>query len=102
MKEINYLDLLHVWFDAKRTFLRSRSVDAEVELSERDGEAIAIRVILESKAKMGEIIVWDNGMAELQLGSVVTGEVTTKSQSLSSGGELQSYEEQLLGWMLDD
>jgi len=99
MMASNLIEHLSGWIKLHRRVFEAGGVSLIVEHAAEDRPIASIRVQLEYGDRLGEVIVWENGMVDLQLADVITGNVDTVSELISSVGKLQNVEDRLLSWI---
>jgi hypothetical protein len=80
--------------------LASSRIKCEVTESPEDRVHQSIWIIMESKARLAEIILWSTGHAEIQFAEVESGEVSISMHELATEVDVLAAMESLAGWMI--
>lgn len=87
------------WIDARLEEIRKVGLLTEVSFAPRDREKQAIQWVLESSERIGEIILWDTGEAELSFASIETGEVRPEHRDIDGAAALEEALSAVFNWV---
>jgi hypothetical protein len=90
---------LRAWFDGRSTRFADRGLQAEFTESPTGRAKPSASVMIASSARIGQLVVWDTGEAELTLGDVGSREVVEEHREITSEADLQDATQTLLGWV---
>jgi hypothetical protein len=93
------LEAAQSWFSTKSSELSQRGISAEFENSLEGRDPESVRLILETGDRLGELIVWANGMVELSFAEIATGVVTPEHRRITSRAELDAALTSLSEWV---
>lgn len=72
----------------------------EINESPIDWNPRSIQWILEAPDRLGQIILWDGGEAEIDLAVIDTGEIRASHRDIGSSAELEDVLTGLLRWVV--
>jgi len=84
------LDAVRVWASVNEETLAVRGVKLELTETPRDHDPRSIRLFLESEGTMAELIVWGNGVAELQFADPSSGVTVPEHREIQSQSDLDA------------
>lgn len=88
------------WFETRRTGLEQENCSVELKLPTGEFDPDSILVVLETEDRMGELILWSHGLADVQRGLFDEEKlVTTHHEVMSSEGVVRLLDD-LVGWVL--
>lgn len=90
---------LRRWFDDRTAGLAELGFQTEFAESPPDRVKRSVSVMIISASKIGQLVVWDSGEAELLLGDVGSGEVINEHREITSHIGLQDATQTLLAWL---
>jgi hypothetical protein len=94
------LDELAGWIEAHRDSLAERGLLVASGTSPRDGRCKhSAWLDLEGAQRLGRLIAWDTGEAELELADVPTGEVDTQHRQVDTRADLDQALMHLIDWV---
>lgn len=94
------LEATRSWLSTNRSGFAQRGISVEIEHSPPGRNPKSIRLVLETKARLGEFIVWTNGMVELSLAEIVTGSVMPEHRRIASRAELEAALMAVSEWVM--
>ncbi|TQK45358.1 hypothetical protein FBY35_6919 [Streptomyces sp. SLBN-118] len=95
----NVLEALREWSAASEARLRESGIACELVESPAEFDPSSVQLILETEEMLGEIIVWSNGKAEIQVAEVATGRVEREHREIVSWTSLDEALENLIARM---
>ncbi|MFE5557926.1 hypothetical protein [Streptomyces sp. NPDC056544] len=84
------LQSLKSWVAANESQLRENGFDVDLTESPEDYDPRSVQLILETDERLGELALWSNGMAELQVAEVASGDVVREHREITSHIDLAS------------
>lgn len=90
---------LREWFDDRSARLADLGLQAEFSESPPDRVKRSASVMIASSSRVGQLVVWDTGEAELTLGEVGSDEVIEEHREITSHIGLQDATQTLLAWL---
>jgi hypothetical protein len=90
---------LHDWFDDRNAGLADLGLQAEFAESPPDRVKRSVSVTIASSSRVGQLVVWDTGEAELTLGDIGSDEVVEEHREITSHIGLQDATQTLLAWL---
>lgn len=81
------------WVTENASQLRADGLDVDLTESPEEYDPRSVQLILETDERLGELSVWSNGTAELQVAEVASGHVAREHREITShAGLLASLE----------
>jgi hypothetical protein len=99
LRDAEPLEQVRSWAFNKADGFRDGGYTLELNDSPEDRNPRSIQVILDGGARVGELIVWGNGMAELSYGNFDEGVITPEHRDIDSQADLDAALTALLAWM---
>lgn len=93
------LEVLRKWPAASEARLRGSAIACELVESPTEFDPSSVRLILETGERLGEIIVWSSGKAEIHVAEVSTGRVETEQREIVSRTSLDEILENVIARM---
>lgn len=90
---------LREWFDDRQAGLSDLGFQAEFAESPPDRVKRSASVMIASSSRVGQLVLWDSGEAELTLGDVGADEVVAEHREITSRIGLRDATQTLLGWL---
>jgi hypothetical protein len=90
---------LRAWFDARETSLLGDGYQAEFTESPPGRDKQSVSVTLTSAARIGQLVIWDTGEAELSMADAASGTVIEEHREITSGIGLRDATEALIAWL---
>ncbi|WP_329138317.1 hypothetical protein OG552_30345 [Streptomyces sp. NBC_01476] len=87
------------WIDAQSDVIRQNGLLLEVNSSPEDRVKQSIQWVLEGPERIGEIILWETGEAEISFASIGTGEVRPEHRDIQTASELESALTAVFDWV---
>jgi hypothetical protein len=91
---------LRAWFDARHTSLLGDGYQAEFTASPSDRDKQSASVTLTSAERIGQLVIWDTGEAELSMADAASATVTEEHREITSGIGLRDATETLVAWLI--
>lgn len=95
------LDDLRAWFDAHQKSLAGDGYQVEVTESPADRGKQSASMTITSAHRIGRIVLWDTGEAELSMADVASATVVEEHREITSEIGLRDATESLLAWLSD-
>jgi hypothetical protein len=93
-------DELRAWVVEQQAPLTSRGLTVKLGASPEDGRGKpSLCLDIDSPSRLGQLILWTSGEAELQLADVASGEVVTQHHDITSRTALDDALESLVSWV---
>jgi len=92
-------DDLRAWFETHKSSLARRGYVVEFVESPSDRSKRSASVTISSAPRIGRLVIWDTGEAELSFGDATAGVVTEDHREITSEIGLRDAVETLLAWM---
>ncbi|MBV1856080.1 hypothetical protein [Catellatospora tritici] len=99
MRDAELLNAVRSWIDARQTDAAAADLISGVEESSGDRSPRSISWILEGPETMGQLVVWEDGRAELDLADIVQGQAQTEQQFIPDRDELYRILERVWRWV---
>jgi hypothetical protein len=93
------LTSLRAWFDGRRVALADCGLKVDFAESPPDRAKRSASVTIASSSRIGQLVVWDTGEAELTLGDVGSQEVVEEHREITSRIGLEDATQMLLAWL---
>jgi hypothetical protein len=90
---------LRAWFEDRREALTDLGFKADFEDSPSDRAKRSAALTVASSRRIGPLVVWETGEAELSLGDVGTNDVVEEHREITSQIGIRDATETLLGWL---
>lgn len=95
-----FLDELRAWFVDQQSALTLRGLTVKLGVSPEGGrDKPSLCLDIDSPSRLGQLILWVSGEAELQLADVASGEVILRHLDITSRAALDDALESLLAWV---
>jgi hypothetical protein len=89
--ERTVLAQLEQWFEEHQEQLSARGLSASLARSPDDGRnKPSLCLNIDSDARLGQLLLWDGGEAEVQIADVASGEVVQQHHDVTSRAELEA------------
>jgi len=95
------LNDLRVWFDAQEISLIDNGYHAEFANSPSDRGKQSASVTITSAQRIGQLVIWDTGEAELSMGDVASALVAEEHREITSEIGLQDAIQTLTTWLTE-
>ena len=97
---MSIIEELCLWFNEKESSLISVNLNPALVKSPADGNTRAVWLDLDSAHRVGRLILWETGAAELSVGEVRTGEIVVEEhREITSIVGLTDAVESLIAWV---
>jgi len=97
---MNIIEELRLWFNEEESSLIAINLNPALEYSPADRDPRAAWLDLDSAHRVGRLILWETGAAELSVGDVTTGEVVVEEhREITSTVGLKDAVESLIAWV---
>ena len=93
------LDALRTWFDAHESSLAADGYRVEFAESPPGRGKLSASVTVASAHRIGRLVIWDTGEAELNMGDVASAAVTEEHREITSEIGLRDATETLVAWL---
>ena len=93
------LEDLRTWFEAHKISLDRRGYLVEYAESPRDRSKRSASLTISSAGRIGRLVIWDTGEAELSMGDAGSGDVAEDHREITSEVGLRDATETLLAWL---
>jgi hypothetical protein len=93
------LDALRAWFDAHESSLAADGYRVEFAESPPGRGKLSASVTVASARRIGRLVIWDTGEAELNMGDVASAAVTEEHREITSEIGLRDATETLVAWL---
>jgi len=100
MREEDVLDELRSWFIARKTALAQAGYKADLVESPAAREKRSVSVTIASARRIGQLVLWSSGEAELGMADVASGEVTEEHREITSEIGLRDATMTLMAWLV--
>ncbi|GAA2502063.1 MULTISPECIES: hypothetical protein [Actinomycetes] len=97
--ESSLLREAYEWIDARIGEFHRNGLSVEVHIAPGDREKQSVQWMLESTERIGEIILWESGEAELSFAVIQTGEVRPEHRLIDSRSSLEEALDAVLDWV---
>jgi hypothetical protein len=95
----NLISDLRTWFESRKDAFAGLGLIGEFNDSPSDRSKRSASVTLASPRRVGQLVVWETGEAELSLGDVGSDSVVEEHREITSQIGMQDATETLLGWL---
>jgi hypothetical protein len=95
------LDDLRSWFEAHQNSLVADGYQAEFTESPADRGKLSASMTITSSRRIGRLVIWDTGEAELSMADVACATVAEEHREITSEIGLRDATETLLAWLSD-
>jgi hypothetical protein len=93
------LDELQEWFTGHKATLADSGYKVEFTESPADRDKQSASLTITSPRRIGQLVVWDTGEAELSMGGVDSGTITEEHREITSVIGLQDATRALVAWV---
>jgi hypothetical protein len=93
------LDALRSWFDVHEASLAGDGYQVEFTESPPDRGKLSASVTITSPRRIGRLVIWNTGEAELSMGDVATATVAEEHREITSEIGLRDATETLVAWL---
>jgi hypothetical protein len=90
---------LREWFDNRSAGFADLGLQAEFAESPPDRVKRSASVMIASSSRVGQLVLWDTGEADLTLGDAGSDEVVEQHREITSHLGLQDATQTLLAWL---
>jgi hypothetical protein len=90
---------LRQWFASRKIGLAERGFQVNFAESPSDRDKRSVSVTVASSQRIGRLVLWINGEAELSMGDVGSGAVTEEHREITSKIGLRDATETLVAWV---
>lgn len=97
MRDAELLERVRSWANERRERFPD-GLSLELKESPKDRDPRSVQMTLDGGARVGELVVWGNGMAELSYGDFETGVIRPEHRDIASPADLESALDALLEW----
>ena len=95
-----FFDELRAWFVDQQATLTLRGLTVKLGASPEDSrDKPSLCLDIDSPSRLGQLILWSSGEAELQLANMASGKVVTRHYDITSRTALDDALESLLAWV---
>jgi hypothetical protein len=98
-REGTLLNDVRAWFAGHKVALAKRGLRADLRESPRDRDKQSVSVTIASDTRIGQLVVWSTGEAELSMGDVASREVVQEHREITSRLGLKDATETLVSWI---
>ena len=103
MTSVNFLEELEKWFNEEVGRVVRADFVAELARSPEDGrDKASMWIDLGSSERIGQIIVWESGEAEIGRIHLPTDQATPESRRFASAEDLRRTAKALVDWIVED
>jgi hypothetical protein len=95
----NVLSDLRAWLDAHKTSLVGDGYHVEFSESPSDRAKQSVSVVITSARRIGQLVIWDTGEAELSMGDIASAAVVEEHREITSAIGLQDATDTLVAWL---
>jgi hypothetical protein len=99
MIEDSVLDELRAWFEVHKNPLADDGYQVEFAESPSDRSKQSASLTISSARRIGRLVIWDTGEAELSMGDVASTSVTEEHREITSEIGLRDATETLVAWL---
>jgi hypothetical protein len=100
LRESDLLESAHAWIADEDVKRHALAVSSEIEVSPLDRNPRCISWILESPDFVGQIVIWGDGQAEVDLADIATGEIRSEHRQIDDHDELASILGAVQDWVV--
>ena len=98
-REATLLNDVRAWFADHKVTLAEQGLRAELIESPPDRDKRSVSVTIASAQRIGQLVVWSTGEAELSMGSVASRELIQEHREIISKLGLKDATETLVSWI---
>jgi hypothetical protein len=99
-KSMSMIEQLRLWFSREESSLIALNLRATFSSGPEDRDPRSAWLDLDSEHRVGRLILWETGAAELSVGDVETGEMATEEhREITSTLGLQDAIQSLIAWV---
>lgn len=95
------VEALRAWFASHKAELADNGYQTDLTDSPADRAKQSASVTIASSQRIGQLVVWDTGEAELSLGDAASGVVREEHREVTSTIGLQGAIETLMAWLAE-
>jgi hypothetical protein len=99
MQEKDVLDELRFWFIGRKDALPRAGYKADLVESPAEREIRSVSVTIASARRIGQLVLWSSGEAELGKADVASGEITEEQREVTSEIGLRDATMTLMAWV---
>jgi hypothetical protein len=100
MHEKDGLDELRLWFIARKASFAQAGYKADLVESPADRGKRSVSVTIASDRKIGQLVLWNSGEAELGMADVASGEIAEERREITSDIGLRDATMTLMAWLM--
>jgi hypothetical protein len=93
------LNQLRVWFEERSPVFARSGYHAEFSESPSDRGKLSASVTVASSRRIGQLVIWDSGEADLSMGDVGSATVVQEHREITSQIGLRDATETLVTWL---
>lgn len=95
----NVLDDLRAWFATHEALLAADGYHMEFKEAPPDRAKLSASVVITSARRIGQLVIWETGEAELSMGDVASAAVLEEHREVTSELGLRDATETLVAWV---
>jgi hypothetical protein len=95
----NVLNDFRAWFAAHEASLAADGYHMEFKEAPSDRAKLSASVIITSARRIGQLVIWETGEAELSMGDVASDAVMQEHREITSEIGLRDATETLVAWL---
>jgi hypothetical protein len=99
MREKDVLNELRLWFIGRQDALTRAGYKADLVESSVEREKRSVSVTIASAQRIGQLVLWSSGEAELGMADVASGEITEEHREITSEIGLRDATMTLMAWV---
>ena len=99
--QTSVLDDLRAWFAANEASLTSDGYHVEFKESPSDRAKLSASVLITSAQRVGQLVIWETGEAELSMGDVASAAISEEHREIASEIGLRDATDTLMAWLRD-
>ena len=90
---------LRTWFEDRRAALADLGLNADFKDSPSDRAKRSAALTIASSRRVGQLVIWDTGEAELSLADAASNDVVEEHREITSQIGIRDATETLLAWL---
>jgi hypothetical protein len=90
---------LRTWFEERRSALADLGLNVDFKDSPSDRAKRSAALTVASSRRIGQLVVWESGEAELSFGDVESNDVVEEHREITSQIGMRDATETLLAWL---
>lgn len=90
---------LSSWLEAHESGLTARGYQVEYTESPEDRPKKSASLMISTEQRVGQLILWETGEAELGLGDISTPEISQQHREITSHSNLVDATQELIDWL---